>query len=95
MGTEELKIYPHSMSLSTTIIDGILQILKDTEEQGGVGSKKKEIAIGEIIKVFPKFYADNQQLVSVLIDSFVLISNNPFVIQAEKKCLAKCFSCCK
>lgn len=86
------------MSL-TPIMKGILEIIKDTEEKSNEGQvklgQKKAIATEAISQAFPEFYVDNKVLVSVLIDSFVLISNNPFVIQVEKKCMAKCFSCCK
>ena len=72
----------------------VLQFIKDAEEKSlsehMSGMKKKEFVIELIKENLPQFYTEHSLFIDVFIDTAVLVSNNPSVIKAEKKCILLC-----
>ena len=68
----------------------VLQFIKDAEETDMPGLKKKEFVIGLIKENLPQFYTEHSLFIDVTVDALVLVSNDPSVIKAEKKCILLC-----
>tara|TARA_R110002126_G_scaffold253228_1_gene396257 strand:- start:115 stop:348 length:234 start_codon:yes stop_codon:yes gene_type:complete len=58
------------------------------------GQQKKEIVLGLIKNNLPRVYDEHTLLIDCMIDAFVLISNNPKILQAQGKCINSIFLCC-
>lgn len=75
-------------------VDMILQFMKDAENKSldMDGKQKKDFVIALIEKNLPNVYKEHHLLLEVIIDTLVLVSNNPTIIKAQSKCIN--FLCC-
>jgi len=76
----------------------VLQFINDAEKKSisqdynVTGIQKKQWVITAIRTNMPEFYNQHELLIDTMIDSLILIGNNPNVILAEKR-LEKTFCC--
>ena len=82
-------------SIATNLI---LTYIKDVEDKAVktplTGSQKKDFVMSIIKDTLPRLYEDHQFLIDFMVDSFILISNNPTILKAQEKCLKSVFLCC-
>jgi len=73
----------------------ILDFIKETENlyiNKDIDKKqKKEYCLTQIKTTLPDFYKEHEELIIVLIDTLILISNNPEILKVVKK---NCLNCC-
>lgn len=76
----------------STAISTVLQFMKSAENKSldMSGEQKKIFVVGLIKKNLPTLYDEHSLLLEVVIDTLVLISNNPSIIKASSKCFI-CF----
>lgn len=88
MGTDDLN---ESLNYSM-MVNAILKYMKDAENRSSLhkmtGLQKKDFVL-EMAKNIPNVY-EHSQLISVMIDSFIQVSNNPSIIMADRPI----FLCC-
>ena len=76
----------------------VLQFINDAEKKSisqdynVTGIQKKQWVITAIRTNMPEFYNQHEMLIDTMIDSLILIGNNPTVILAGKR-LEKTFCC--
>lgn len=76
----------------------VVQFIHDAEEKAILkdynvtGIQKKQWVTTAIRTNIPEFYSQHEQLIDTVIDSLILIGNNPKIILAEKR-LEKTFCC--
>ena len=88
------------MTEESKYMASILQYIHNAEERAisqdynVTGVQKKQWVITEIRRNMPYFYSKNLLLIDTVIDSMILIGNNPAVILAGKKVKESIFNCC-
>ena len=94
MGTDELdNRLQHSMMLSA-ILKYIKDIENDSIQNKRTGLKKKELVIKLIQNNMPALYQENTILIDIMIDTFILVSNNPSILHADLSCSTPFYLCC-
>lgn len=69
----------------------IISYIRDAEERAISkdynvgGAEKKQWVINEMLKNMPVYYSQNKLLIETMIDSMILIGNNPSVIFPQEK----------
>ncbi len=80
-------------SNEATYIDKILYFIKLAEclaLKGHIANgEKKQYVLEELKKFNPEFFCNNEVLTCILIDSYVMVSNNPEFLKAFKT-----YKCC-
>jgi len=83
MGTDDLD---ESLNCSM-MMNAILKYMKDAENVSlnnkMTGLQKKDFVI-KMVKNIPQVYNEHSHLIGALIDSLILVSNNPNVLKADK-----------
>jgi len=74
-------------------LEELIKFIKDAEDRAIGGSillsEKKLYVIDSFKQIFPDFYNEHIDFVDLLIDSYILILNNPEVLLTTKK-----YCCC-
>lgn len=74
-------------------LEDLIKFIKDAEERVIMGDikliEKKQYVIDCFKEIFPEFYTEHENFIDTLIDSYVLILNNPELLLSTKK-----FCCC-
>ena len=79
----------------------VLQYINDAEKKANTqdysvtGVQKKQWVITAIRTNMPEFYNQHEMLIDTMIDSLILIGNNPTVILAQKRLEKSLLNCCK
>lgn len=85
----------------TIVSNTILSYIKEAEKlpllsltTKNDGYKKKEFVLKMIQENMPDIYENHGLLIDVIIDSIILVSNNPSIIKIEEKIIKGFFMCC-
>lgn len=74
------------------ISDKILKYMKVAEHTDLVGLQKKEFVLEMIKKQLPDLYTDHKFMIDIMIDSIIVILNNPSIIKVKKNFFKNCCS---
>lgn len=71
-------------------VDVILKFIRETEEmyisKDLKQTKKKDYCVNRIQQQLPEFFNAHEDLIMVMIDTLILVSNNPEILKVSKKC---------
>jgi hypothetical protein len=71
-------------------VDVILKFIRETEEmyisKDLKQTKKKDYCVNRIQEALPEFFNAHEDLIMVMIDTLILVSNNPELLKVSKKC---------
>lgn len=82
--------YSIATNLILTYMKNVEDKSKDTKLSG---TQKKDFVMSLIKDNLPNLYEDHTFLIDAMIDTFILLSNNPTILKAEEKCIN--FLCCR
>jgi len=86
MGTDDLDSILHYSMMSSAILKYIKDVENDSIHNKRSGLKKKELVVKLIQNNMSALYQEHSIFIDIMIDTLILVSNNPTILHADSSC---------